>query len=100
PVFRAVQHALKAAGLFCFSVEATDVGDFVLRDTLRYAHSADYLRKLAQHHRFAVAMIERHTIRQDRNADVLGYHAILRSAAWMNRERRRNPNFRTRGLVE
>src|SRR5262249_50146641 len=53
PVFRAVQHALKAAGLFCFSVEATDVGDFVLRDTLRYAHSADYLRKLAQHHRFA-----------------------------------------------
>jgi predicted TPR repeat methyltransferase len=36
------RRALRSDGLFCFSVEAAREGDFVLRPTLRYAHSIAY----------------------------------------------------------
>ncbi|MEA2937229.1 MAG: hypothetical protein QOC56_733 [Alphaproteobacteria bacterium] len=77
-VFPAVQHALRPGGLFCFSVEATDEGDFVLRRTLRYAHSMGYLRTLAERYRFAVETMEPQVVRQDFGADLNGYLAVLR----------------------
>lgn len=42
-MFGGVRGALRDGGLFGFSVEATDEADFVLRTTLRYAHSVAYL---------------------------------------------------------
>lgn len=78
PVFRAARAALRGDGLFCFSVEASDDADFVLRSTLRYAHAEGYLRRLAEQCRFAVDMIEQRIIRQDAGADVTGYLAVLR----------------------
>ena len=79
PVFGAVRAALRGGGLFGFTVEAIDQGDFVLRSTLRYAHSIDYLRGLADAHRFAVELIEPQVIRRDAGADVGGYLAVMRA---------------------
>jgi predicted TPR repeat methyltransferase len=53
-VFRAVRSTLRDGGLFGFSVEAGAEQDVVLRSTLRYAHSAAYLRKLSHDHGFVV----------------------------------------------
>jgi predicted TPR repeat methyltransferase len=80
PVFPAVRHALKDGGLFCFSVEAAEEGDFVLRESLRYAHSADYLRRLAQQHRFTVELIGPQVVRQEFGADIAGYCVVMRLA--------------------
>jgi len=77
-VFAGVRQALRDHGLFCFSVERADEGDFVLRGTLRYAHSIDYLRALAQQHRFVVEAVETHVLRQDAGADIDGYVAVMR----------------------
>jgi len=79
-VFPAVRRSLRTGGLFCFSVEATDEGDFTLRSTLRYAHSIAYLRKLAEQHRFIVETIGPQVIRRDAGADIDGYLAVMRSS--------------------
>jgi predicted TPR repeat methyltransferase len=77
-VFREVRRSLREGGLFGFSVEASEQGDFVLRSTLRYAHSAAYLRKLSQDHGFAVETIDAKVLRQEDGKDVLGHLAVLR----------------------
>ena len=76
-IFPAVRRALRDEGMFCFSVEAAPEGDFVLRHTLRYAHSISYLRRLAEQHQFTVQSIESHVIRQDSGADIDGYLAVM-----------------------
>lgn len=70
--------ALRGRGLFGFSVEASDEQDFVLRATLRYAHSAAYLRKLSADQGFVVEAIESKVIRQEEGHDVVGHLAMLR----------------------
>ncbi len=76
-VFREVRRTLRDGGVFCFSVEATDENDFVLRNTRRFAHSIRYLERLAEKYRFAIKIIEPQIIRQEDGADINGYHAIL-----------------------
>jgi predicted TPR repeat methyltransferase len=78
-VFLAVRGRLRPGGFFCFSVEAGGEEDFVLRTNLRYAHSAAYVRKLAEDHGFAPEAIESSVIRHDGRAQVLGHLAVLRS---------------------
>jgi predicted TPR repeat methyltransferase len=78
PAFAGGGKALRSGGLFCFSVEAAEEGDFTLRATSRYAHSENYLRRLAERHRFAVESIEPQALRRDRGTDVVGYLAVLR----------------------
>ena len=78
-VFEGVRRALRQGGFFCFSVEAGDEKDFVLKSNLRYAHSDSYIGKLASDHGFGLEMIESHNLRQDEGADVLGHIAVMRS---------------------
>lgn len=80
PVFPAVRRALRPGGLFCFSVEAIDGPGFALRDTLRYAHSVNYLEELARQYRFDVETIEPQVIRRGVDGDIDGYHVIMRAA--------------------
>jgi predicted TPR repeat methyltransferase len=77
-VFQEVRGALREGGLFGFSVEAGAEQDFVLRASLRYAHSAAYLRKLSQAHGFVLETIESKVLRQEDGSDVIGHLAILR----------------------
>jgi predicted TPR repeat methyltransferase len=46
-VFNGSARALQPGGLFAFSVESTDQGDYRLTVSGRYAHSVAYLRRLA-----------------------------------------------------
>jgi predicted TPR repeat methyltransferase len=77
-VFQAVRTRLRPGGFFCFSVEAGGDEDFVLGTNLRYAHSAAYLRKLAEDHGFTPEAIESSVIRHDSGAQVLGHLAVFR----------------------
>jgi predicted TPR repeat methyltransferase len=79
-VFQGVRRALRHGGFFCFSVEAGDEKDFVLKTSLRYAHSDAYLGKLAKHHGFGLEMIESHYLRRDEGMDVVGHIAVMRSS--------------------
>ena len=79
-VFQGVRAALRDGGVFGFSVEAGESQDFALRSTLRYAHSAAYLRRLAQAHGFVVETIESRPLRREDGNDVVGHLAVLRRA--------------------
>jgi len=77
-VFAGVRRALRTGGLFCFSVEAIDEGDFVLRPTLRYAHSQPYLSRLAGRNGFVVMTIEPHAVRREGQTSIAGYNIVMR----------------------
>jgi predicted TPR repeat methyltransferase len=47
PVFRAVHQALRPGGRFAFTVDTTEGADYRLQPVVHFAHSRDYLRKLA-----------------------------------------------------
>ncbi len=79
-VFQEVRRALRDGGVFGFSVEVGESQDFALRSTLRYSHSAAYLRKVAQVHGFVVETIESKPLRREDGNDVIGHIAILRRA--------------------
>jgi predicted TPR repeat methyltransferase len=77
-IFAGVRRALRGDGLFCFSVEAADDGDFVLRPTLRYAHSLAYLTRLAEQNSFIVMTVEPHAVRREAQASIPGYNIVMR----------------------
>ena len=79
-VFAGVRRALRSDGLFCFSVEAIDEGDFVLRPTLRYAHSIAYLTRLAEQNGMVVATVDPHAVRREAKASIAGYNIVIRCA--------------------
>ncbi len=76
PVFRAVHAALRPGGRFCFSVEAGDSADYVLRPSNRYAHTEDYLRRLAGETGFSVLATQALDARQENGAPIAA-HAFL-----------------------
>lgn len=76
-VFEAVAARLAPGGLFAFSVEREESGDVVLRDSLRYAHGEDHLRRLAAANGLTVVLAEREILRMDRGAPVDGLLMVL-----------------------
>jgi predicted TPR repeat methyltransferase len=79
-IFAGIRRTLRDSGLFGFSVERTTGDGFVLRETLRYAHSIGYLRALAQQHRFKLETTVSHVIRRDAGTDIHGYLIVMRCA--------------------
>ena len=76
--FAAVAARIAPGGMFCFSVEAApESTDYVLRPSLRYAHSRRYLSRLAAQAGFGVEAIESQPIRKDQGAPVPGLFAWL-----------------------
>jgi len=78
-VFAGATRVLRALGVFCFSVEAGDDGsaDFVLRASLRYAHSRRYLEALAQRHGLTVLRLTRKPLREDQRTMVDAWYGVL-----------------------
>jgi predicted TPR repeat methyltransferase len=78
-VFVGVRRVLEPGGLFCFSVEHLDdaAGDCALLPSLRYAHSAAYVRRLAQAHGLGVAALQERPLRRDERTPVRGLYAWL-----------------------
>jgi len=78
-VFEAAAQALQPGGVFCFSVESSPDGtDFVLRPSLRYAHSPGYIRNLSEQYGFEFQRTSAHPIRDDQRSPVAGWFAWLR----------------------
>lgn len=72
---------LAPGGLFAFSVERADDGDVMLRDSLRFAHSADYVKRCLNGAGLELATLEQAVLRKDRGADVEGVLFVARKPA-------------------
>jgi predicted TPR repeat methyltransferase len=79
-VFAEVCRILMPAGCFAFSVEPSDHQEVQLMPSLRYAHSQDYIRRLAQRHGLIVDKIVQAPIRHDQQQPVMGLYCYLHSA--------------------
>lgn len=79
-IFAAARQALRAGGIFAFSVEESEREDVVLRPSRRFAHAEAYLRRVAQEHAFIIDKIDRRVIRQDHGLDLYGYLVVMHPA--------------------
>jgi predicted TPR repeat methyltransferase len=77
PVFREARRVLAAGGLFAFTLQRSESGDYVLGDDLRYAHSRDYLARLAEACGFRTILCEDVSVRQDRGVAVPGLALVM-----------------------
>lgn len=80
-IFFACAQSLRANGLFAFSVEALDSGDYLLRKSGRYAHNADYLRRLARNAGMEELSFAQAELRRESEQPVMGYLSVMRRMA-------------------
>lgn len=81
-VFDIAIQLLAAGGYFAFSVEDAGGGqDFLLRPSLRYAHSEAYVRALCANHGLALLAAERTVIRMDAGQPITGILFLARKPA-------------------
>lgn len=78
PLFVAVDAALKPGGAFAFTVEASADQEWQLNESGRYAHNADYLRRLAAERGWTIAALDTVSTREDRGAAVPGLLSVMR----------------------
>lgn len=78
-VFAGVRQAVRSGGLFGFSVESVEEGDYVLQPTRRYAHSRAYVETLAAAHGFVPLSLAPETVRSERGVEIDGIVAVLRA---------------------
>jgi predicted TPR repeat methyltransferase len=77
-IFEACSEALRPGGLFAFSVEVGDDADtFVLRNTGRYAHSSEYIRRLASETGFSELEHCSGLLRKDKGMVEINGHLFL-----------------------
>jgi len=79
-VFAAAAQALRPGGLFAFTIESLETGDYILRRTRRYAQSIAYVRRLAQGCRFTEVSARPVVLRKDQGQPVEGMVVVLRAA--------------------
>jgi len=73
---------MQPGALLAFSCEAgPDEADWLLQSSLRYCHSAAYLRRLADQHGLSIERLEREQIRSDGGKPIEGYLVIARKQA-------------------
>ncbi|MCG2591648.1 methyltransferase domain-containing protein [Ramlibacter sp. XY19] len=77
-VFRELARVMPAGASFCFTVEEA-AQDLVLRPSLRYAHSEEYVRRLAAENGFVVTRLERRPVREEQRVPIPGLFV------WMER---------------
>jgi predicted TPR repeat methyltransferase len=81
PVFAACARVQPAGALFAFSVESLPQGDYLLRETRRYAHGRGHVAQLAASQGYAVVSEEATALRQETGVDVMGLLFVLRRGA-------------------
>lgn len=77
-VFAAARIALRPGGLFAFTIETIDTGDYVLRPSRRYAQSLAYVRRMAGESGFDEVRASPITIRAGEGPAVQGAVVVLR----------------------
>lgn len=79
PVWAGVALALRACGVFAFSIETHDgAGDHALQLTHRFAHAPAYVESLARQHGFAVVESQPAWLREDSTGPVGGAIYVVR----------------------
>ena len=69
---------MEPGGVFCFTVELLgDTQDFLLRPSLRYAHSRSYILSLAERNGFEILDTSERPIRHDQGTPIAGLFAWL-----------------------
>lgn len=82
PVFAGVRRCLAPGGLFVFSIERSDGSPYQLRTSGRYAHSLEYVCRLAGAHGFDIEVEDPITVRKEQGVPVEGDLFVLsRNAA-------------------
>jgi len=77
-VFEGVAKVLRPGGWLAFTVErAPDEHDVLLLPSLRHAHSAPYLSRLAQAHGLQVRVLREAPIREDQGQPVPGWYVLM-----------------------
>ena len=76
-VFRLLAARMARGGVFAFTVEESQDGEVVLRESLRYAHSQAGLRRLADAHGFRVTALEQRPVREDQRRPIPGLFCWL-----------------------
>lgn len=79
--FAATRQALRPGGLLAFTVEMQNEGTFALRETKRYAHSPDYIDRLATTHGFSLRHMKRRVLRMNQGEEVTGLVVVLAAAS-------------------
>ena len=79
-VFAQAARVIPRGGRLCFSVELARGGDVLLQPSMRYAHSAGYIHKLAQQTGFEISATAEHPIREDQGMPIPGLFAWLSRA--------------------
>jgi predicted TPR repeat methyltransferase len=77
-VFAATAAALRPGGLFAFTIETVPEGEYVLRESRRYAQSTSYIKQLAQRHSFSLVSERQVVIRSGEGPPVEGAVITLR----------------------
>jgi predicted TPR repeat methyltransferase len=79
PVFEGAAHALRAEGLFAFTLEAGGGDRYHLQKrTLRFTHSEAYVRRVSSLYGFVVESLEPTVLRMEAGHPVPGYLIVLR----------------------
>jgi predicted TPR repeat methyltransferase len=76
-LFAGVAHCLRAGGVFAFTVEESQVENFVLDSSGRYAHSRGYLEAQAKKHMLAVRVMTTAPLRLDGQGFENGLFVVL-----------------------
>ncbi|MEE8352053.1 MAG: tetratricopeptide repeat protein [Rhodospirillales bacterium] len=79
-IFAAVRRALSDGGLFVFSVELLEEGDFKLLPSGRYSQSDAYIKKLAMEFVFAILCNDLVTVRTEGGTPLPGRIFVVRAA--------------------
>lgn len=82
-LFAQARRTLKQGGLFAFTAEAmteNETGQFIARETGRYAHSDAYLKELARQNVFKAAVFQRDWLRYNKDQPLDGFVVVLQKA--------------------
>jgi predicted TPR repeat methyltransferase len=68
---------LTPGGLFAFTVQQAQTGDYELGGDFRYAHSRAYLTRLMQSYGYEILVCDDVSVRQDRGVAVPGLALVV-----------------------
>jgi predicted TPR repeat methyltransferase len=84
PLITAISERLAPGGIAAFTVETADDADWTVRESLRFAHSAAYIRRLADQCGLTMIALENAVIRKDRGDDVAGLAVLFQATDTAN----------------
>lgn len=80
PVFTAAARVLEPGGLFAFTLQRAQDGDYEIGSDMRFSHSEAYVRRAADAAGLSIALLEQASTRKDAGADAPGLVVVAARA--------------------